>query len=55
MIIGAFVAILNQTLLATALPMIMDDLHITAATGQWLTTAFLLTNGIMIPITALFN
>lgn len=53
MIIGAFVAILNQTLLATALPMIMDDLHITAATGQWLTTAFLLTNGIMIPITAL--
>ncbi|CCQ25279.1 Uncharacterized MFS-type transporter ycnB [Listeria monocytogenes N53-1] len=33
--------------------MIMDDLHITAATGQWLTTAFLLTNGIMIPITAL--
>nr|WP_239255055.1 MDR family MFS transporter [Listeria ilorinensis] len=53
MIVGAFVAVLNQTLLATALPMIMDDLDITAATGQWLTTAFLLTNGIMIPITAM--
>ncbi|MBC1398406.1 MDR family MFS transporter [Listeria fleischmannii] len=53
MVIGAFVAVLNQTLLATALPMIMKDLDITAATGQWLTTAFLLTNGIMIPITAL--
>ncbi|WP_163655839.1 MDR family MFS transporter [Listeria sp. PSOL-1] len=53
MIIGAFVAILNQTVLATALPMIMKDLKITASTGQWLTTAFLLTNGIMIPITAL--
>ncbi|RDW99593.1 DHA2 family efflux MFS transporter permease subunit [Listeria kieliensis] len=53
MVIGAFVAVLNQTLLATALPMIMDDLKITAATGQWLTTAFLLTNGIMIPVTAL--
>ncbi|EUJ32761.1 putative MFS-type transporter ycnB [Listeria floridensis FSL S10-1187] len=53
MIIGAFVAVLNQTLLATALPMIMKDMDITAATGQWLTTAFLLTNGIMIPVTAL--
>lgn len=53
MIVGAFVAVLNQTILATALPKIMTDLDITAATGQWLTTAFLLTNGIMIPITAL--
>lgn len=53
MIVGAFVAVLNQTILATALPKIMKDLDITAATGQWLTTAFLLTNGIMIPITAL--
>lgn len=53
MIVGAFVAVLNQTILATALPKIMKDLDITAATGQWLTTAFLLTNGIMIPVTAL--
>ncbi|EUJ32133.1 DHA2 family efflux MFS transporter permease subunit [Listeria cornellensis] len=53
MLVGAFVAILNQTILSTALPHIMTDLNITAATGQWLTTAFLLTNGIMIPITAM--
>ncbi|KGP70785.1 DHA2 family efflux MFS transporter permease subunit [Pontibacillus yanchengensis] len=52
LIIGAFVAILNQTLLATALPHIMNDLDISANTAQWLTTVFMLVNGIMIPITA---
>ncbi|MFC4713393.1 DHA2 family efflux MFS transporter permease subunit [Planococcus dechangensis] len=49
---GVFVAILNQTLLATALPHIMEDLNITANTAQWLTTVFMLVNGVMIPITA---
>ncbi len=52
MISGVFLAVLNQTVLSPALPSIMEDLHITAAEGQWLTTAFLLVNGIMIPITA---
>src|SRR5699024_8717556 len=49
---GAFVAILNQTLLATALPVFMRDLGITANTAQWLTTIFMLVNGVMIPVTA---
>ncbi|WP_332274525.1 MDR family MFS transporter [Bacillus velezensis] len=49
---GAFVAILNQTLLITALPHIMNDLNIDANKAQWLTTSFMLTNGILIPITA---
>ncbi|WP_010093896.1 DHA2 family efflux MFS transporter permease subunit [Ornithinibacillus scapharcae] len=49
---GAFVAILNQTLLVTALPVIKDDLHIDDTTVQWLQSIFLLVNGIMIPITA---
>ena len=52
LLIGSFLAILNQTLLVTALPHIMKDLNIKANTAQWLTTAFLLTNGIMVPITA---
>ncbi|WP_407268643.1 DHA2 family efflux MFS transporter permease subunit [Radiobacillus sp. PE A8.2] len=52
LISGAFIAILNQTLLATALPKIMIDLDITENTAQWLTTVFMLVNGIMIPITA---
>ncbi len=49
---GAFVAILNQTLLITAPPHIMNDFNIDANKAQWLTTSFMLTNGILIPITA---
>lgn len=52
LITGAFLAILNQTLLATAIPHIMHDLNLTENTAQWLTTIFMLVNGIMIPITA---
>ena len=46
-----FVVSLNETVLGVALPVVMKDLHITAATGQWLTTAFLLTMSVVIPIT----
>lgn len=49
---GAFVIILNQTLLNTALPAFMVDFGITANTAQWVTTLFMLINGIMIPATA---
>ncbi|HLR63660.1 MAG TPA: MDR family MFS transporter [Lentibacillus sp.] len=53
LISGAFSAILNQTLLATALPKIMADMNLGESTAQWLTSIFMLVNGIMIPITAL--
>jgi len=49
---GAFITILNQTLLGTALPPIMEDLQLTESTVQWLQSSFMLVNGIMIPITA---
>ncbi|RVT57228.1 DHA2 family efflux MFS transporter permease subunit [Niallia taxi] len=49
---GTFIAILNQTLMTTALPHLMKDFNITSNTAQWLTTAFMLVNGIMIPVTA---
>ncbi|WP_106589486.1 MDR family MFS transporter [Salsuginibacillus halophilus] len=52
LISGAFVAILNQTLLTTALPHIMADLELEAHIAQWLQSVFMLVNGIMIPITA---
>ncbi len=52
LIIGAFITILNQTLLVTAVPSIMADLEIPFSTAQWLTTGFFLVNGIMIPVTA---
>ncbi|HLR11860.1 MAG TPA: MDR family MFS transporter [Sporosarcina sp.] len=49
---GAFITILNQTLLATALPPIMKDFNVSENTVQWLQSIFMLVNGIMIPITA---
>ena len=52
MLISAFMAILNQTLLNTALPSIMEGLNITENTSQWLVTGFMLVNGVMIPLTA---
>ncbi len=53
--VGSFVTVLNQTLVTPALPTIMQDLNVDAATVQWLTTGFTLTNAIMIPITAYFQ
>ncbi|WP_082130196.1 MDR family MFS transporter [Aneurinibacillus tyrosinisolvens] len=52
MLTGAFIAFLNQTLINIALPQIMAHLHISAVTANWLTTIFMLVNGIVIPITA---
>jgi len=52
MIFGAFVAILNQTLLNVAIPHLMSAFNVDATTAQWLSTAYLLTNGVLIPITA---
>ncbi|GGE33372.1 putative MFS-type transporter YcnB [Pullulanibacillus camelliae] len=49
---GTFIAILNQTLMITAIPPIMHEMHISANTAQWLTTVFMLVNGVMIPVSA---
>ncbi|MFD1864569.1 MDR family MFS transporter [Planococcus chinensis] len=49
---GAFVAIFNQTLLNIALPSIMLDFGIEPSTAQWLVTAYMLVNGILIPASA---
>jgi EmrB/QacA subfamily drug resistance transporter len=52
MLLGSFVAILNQTLMNVALPEMMNDLEISANTAQWLTTGYMLVNGVLIPVTA---
>ncbi|KFI94136.1 putative MFS-type transporter [Bifidobacterium saguini DSM 23967] len=52
MMVGSFTAILNQTLMTSALPYLMREFNLPSNTVQWLSTGFMLTNGIMIPITA---
>lgn len=52
LIIGAFVALLSQTLLNVALPVMMEDLGISPNTVQWLQTGYMLVNGVLVPISA---
>ena len=48
---ATFVVILNETIMSVAIPKLMDDLHIDALAAQWLSTAFMLTMAVVIPIT----
>ncbi|UQS87083.1 multidrug efflux MFS transporter [Nicoliella spurrieriana] len=52
LLIGTFCTVLNQTLLATAYPKLMSVFDIDTSTVQWLTSGFLMVNGILIPVTA---
>jgi EmrB/QacA subfamily drug resistance transporter len=52
LMIGAFLTFLNNTLFNIALPSIMKDLNVEPAIVQWLSTGFMLVNGILIPTTA---
>ncbi|KNC18940.1 major facilitator transporter [Arthrobacter sp. RIT-PI-e] len=51
LLISAFVVILNETIMGVAIPRLSEDLGVSFSTGQWLTTAFLLTMAVIIPIT----
>ena len=48
---STFVVFLNETIMSVAIPHLMADLGVTASAAQWLTTAFLLTMAVVIPIT----
>lgn len=52
LLIASIIGSLIYTSLTVALPSIMQDLHVSAATGQWLTSAYSLVVGIMVPATA---
>lgn len=52
--VGAFIALLNNTLLNVALPTIADEFGIQYSQVQWITTGYMLVNGILIPASAYF-
>jgi EmrB/QacA subfamily drug resistance transporter len=52
MMVGAFVAILNQTIDNVAIPHMMLDFNVSASTIQWIETLYMLVNGILIPVSA---
>ncbi|PVE19249.1 MDR family MFS transporter [Arthrobacter sp. Bz4] len=51
LLVSAFVVILNETIMSVALQSLTVDLGITVSAGQWLTTAFMLTMAVVIPVT----
>ncbi|GAB2976141.1 DHA2 family efflux MFS transporter permease subunit [Saccharothrix stipae] len=51
LLVATFVVILNETIMGVALPVLLTELQVTAAVGQWLTAGFLLTMSVVIPIT----
>lgn len=52
--VGAFVSLLNETLLNVALPSIMKEFDVSASAVQWLSTGYMLVNGVLIPASAFF-
>ena len=51
LLVSSFVVILNETIMSVAIPRLMASLEVTAAAAQWVTTAFLLTMAVVIPMT----
>lgn len=51
LLVSTFVVFLNETIMSVAIPHLMTDLNVAASVAQWLTTAFLLTMAVVIPIT----
>ncbi|QHZ46408.1 MDR family MFS transporter [Bacillus sp. NSP9.1] len=52
LIVGNFLALINETVMNVALPKIIDDFRISANTAQWLSTGYMLMIGIAVPVTA---
>ncbi|TFJ93198.1 MDR family MFS transporter [Lentibacillus salicampi] len=51
---ASFLSVLTQFLLITAFPKIMDEFAINSTEVQWLTTGYMITIAVLIPITAYF-
>jgi DHA2 family lincomycin resistance protein-like MFS transporter len=51
LMISTFVVILNETIIGVAIPQFIKELHINPSQAQWLSTAFMLTMAVVIPIT----
>lgn len=52
-LIGGFIGLFSETALNMALGNLMQELNVVSSTVQWITTGYLLTMGILIPVTAL--
>jgi DHA2 family lincomycin resistance protein-like MFS transporter len=54
LVLSAFVVILNETIMVNAIPRLMREFAVPATSAQWLSTAFMLTMAVVIPVTGWF-
>ncbi|MBB6714919.1 MFS transporter [Clostridium gasigenes] len=52
LLFGDFLSLFNESILNVALPVLIEEMHVTATTIQWLATGYVLIVAILIPITA---
>jgi hypothetical protein len=52
LVIGMFMSILDTSIVNVALPTVQLELGISATDGQWVSTAYSLAEGVMVPISA---
>ncbi|MBM6399243.1 MDR family MFS transporter [Phycicoccus sonneratiae] len=54
LVLATFTVILNETVMVNAIPRLMAEFDVTARAAQWLSTAFMLTMAVVIPVTGWF-
>lgn len=54
LVLATFVVILNETIMVNAIPRLMGEFDVSARSAQWLSTAFMLTMAVVIPVTGWF-
>ena len=54
LVAATFIVILNETVMFNALPSLMREFSVDVTTAQWLSTAFMLTMAVVIPVTGWF-
>jgi DHA2 family lincomycin resistance protein-like MFS transporter len=52
LVLSAFIATFNETILNVALSGIMKEMNINAGTAQWIITAYMIVTSVMVPVTA---
>ncbi|MGA8845709.1 MAG: DHA2 family efflux MFS transporter permease subunit [Nocardioides sp.] len=54
LVLATFVVILNETVMINAIPRLMEEFAVTTRAAQWLTSGFMLTMAVVIPVTGWF-
>jgi MFS transporter, DHA2 family, lincomycin resistance protein len=54
LVLATFIVILNETIMVNAIPRLMAQFEVSARSAQWLSTAFMLTMAVVIPVTGWF-